>query len=145
MKRDAVLKATVVLALCGIAGMASADTVSATPEVLAPGELSGPASEDCLSFTPDGDTAVYDLGNGSSSTIVISHRANGHWSKPELAPFSGQWLDHDPAVSPDGSFIVFASNRPAVAGGPKSRQPVAGGPQGRGLGRTSAPAGQRER
>ena len=120
MKHRTVLKTAAALALCGIAGMASAAAPSATPQVLAPGELSGPASEDCLSFTPDGDTAVYDLANGSSSTIVISHRLNGAWSKPELASFSGQWMDHDPAISPDGTFIVFASNRPTVAGGPKS-------------------------
>src|SRR6185312_1085369 len=55
--------------------------------------------------------------NGSSSTIVISHKVKGVWSRPEIAPFSGQWYDHDPAVSPDGKFIVFPSKRPAKDGG----------------------------
>src|SRR5579859_4289005 len=99
------------------AGTAAADTVSVTPEIFAPGAISGTASEDCFSMTPDGDTAVFDIANGSSSTIVISHKVKGHWSKPEIAPFSGQWYDHDPAVSPDGNFIVFPSKRPAKAGG----------------------------
>ena len=120
MRPHTTSKTAAALILCGIAGLCSAATTPGTPQVLAPGELSGPASEDCLSFTPDGNTAVYDLSNGSSSTIVISHLVNGAWSRPEPASFSGQWLDHDPAVSPDGSFIVFASNRPTAAGGPKS-------------------------
>ncbi|MGE5624883.1 MAG: TolB family protein [Bacillota bacterium] len=107
---------------CGVANPAIADAPTATPQLFAPGTLSGTASEDCLSFTPDGDTAVYDLGNGKNAFIVISHRVNGVWSKPEIAPFSGQWLDHDPAISPDGHFLVYASNRPATPGG----TPVAG-------------------
>jgi len=90
---------------------------AAEPTVVEPGALSGPASEDCLSFTPDGATAVYDLSSGKNVFMVISHRVQGRWSTPKIAPFSGQWKDHDPAVSPDGSFVVFASNRPVTAGG----------------------------
>lgn len=98
------------------AGAATPDTIDVTPEIFAPGTISGTASEDCFSMTPDGDTAVFDISNGSSSTIVISHKLKGVWSSPEIAPFSGQWYDHDPAVSPDGKFIVFPSSRPAKAG-----------------------------
>ena len=87
------------------------------PTVVEADGLSGPASEDCLSFTPDGDTAVYDISSGKNVFIVIAHRVHGSWSKPEIAPFSGQWKDHDPALSPDGSFLVFASNRPVTPGG----------------------------
>jgi Tol biopolymer transport system component len=42
---------------------------------------------------------------------------HGHWSKPETAPFSGQWGDIEPTMAPDGSYLVFSSNRPAVEGG----------------------------
>src|ERR1700761_4329629 len=101
------LALSVAALLC--AGSAAADTLTVTPEIFAPGGISSTASEDCFSMTPDGDTAVFDISNGSSSTIVISHKLKGHWSAPKIAPFSGQWLDHDPAVSPDGKFIVFAS------------------------------------
>lgn len=87
------------------------------PEVLDPGGLSGQASEDCLSFAPDGTTAVYDISSGKNVFIVISRQTKGVWSKPEIAPFSGQWKDHDPALAPDGSFVVFASNRPPTPGG----------------------------
>jgi Tol biopolymer transport system component len=97
---------------------AFADEVSAEPQVFAPGAISGTATEDCLSFTPDGNTAIYDVDNGKNIFIVISHNQNGVWSKPEIAPFSGQWMDHDPAISPDGKFLVYVSNRPAKVGGP---------------------------
>jgi Tol biopolymer transport system component len=103
------------LCLLGLAGAAVADTLP-EPQIFAPGEISASPSEDCFSMTPDGDTAVFDISNGSSSAIVISHKSKGHWSKPEIAPFSGQWYDHDPAVSPDGKFIVFPSSRPPKAG-----------------------------
>lgn len=91
---------------------------AADPRVIEPGGISSPASEDCLSFTPDGDTAVYDISSGKNVFMVVSHRVHGTWSRPEIAPFSGQWKDHDPALSPDGSFLVFASNRPTTPGGP---------------------------
>jgi len=35
----------------------------------------------------------------------------GKWSEPEVAPFSGIYRDVDPAVSPDGKRLVFASMR----------------------------------
>lgn len=102
---------------CSAAAVAADESPSSVPELFAPGAISGTASEDCLSFAPDGNTAVYDVGNGKNAFIVISRRVNGVWKKPEIAPFSGQWLDHDPAISPDGRFLVYASNRPATAGG----------------------------
>jgi hypothetical protein len=106
------------LALClfGVAAATVAEPLPA-PQIFAPGEISASPSEDCFSMTPDGNTAVFDISNGSSVTIVISHKLKGHWSKPEIASFSGEWIDHDPAVSPDGKFVVFASERPATAGG----------------------------
>jgi Tol biopolymer transport system component len=49
--------------------------------------------------------------------IMISTLENGSWSTPRIAPFSGQWSDLEPAMAPDGSFLVFASNRPAEGQG----------------------------
>lgn len=91
--------------------------VPVTPEVFAPGAISGPGSEDSLNLTPDGDTAIYDLSHGPNNFIVISHQVHGAWSKPEIAPFSGEWSDGDVALSPDGRYAVFVSNRPATPGG----------------------------
>jgi len=33
---------------------------------------------------------------------------------PVVAPFSGEWPDSSPAMSPDGSYVVFQSTRPKV-------------------------------
>jgi WD40-like Beta Propeller Repeat len=46
--------------------------------------------------------------------IVESHKVQGEWSRPALAPFSGAWPDSSPAMSPDGSYLIFESNRPAT-------------------------------
>jgi WD40-like Beta Propeller Repeat len=68
-------------------------------------------------FTPDGRTVYFTRGNASASMIVNSTLVNGKWSTPMIASFSGIWSDLEPAMAPDGSFVVFASNRPAATGG----------------------------
>ncbi|AIF46718.1 TolB family protein [Dyella japonica] len=111
----------VMLATCcamGLMAMAHADeTPSQAPEIFAPGIVSGPANEDSAAFTPDGNTVFFDRINWPNAAIMVSHRVNGAWSAPTVAPFSGQWLDHDPAMAPDGSFLIFSSNRPDHQGG----------------------------
>jgi hypothetical protein len=39
---------------------------------------------------------------------------NGHWTEPEVAPFSGQYPDATPFISADGSRLYFASRRPTA-------------------------------
>lgn len=48
---------------------------------------------------------------------MISHRIAGRWSTPQPASFSGQWFDQNPLVAPDGSFLLFNSDRPVSSGG----------------------------
>ena len=104
---------TVAFGLCSAAcSLFAADAPVGTPQIFAPGVISGPAGEACPAFTPDGNTVYFDVG----SMILVSHRQHGTWSKPGIAPFSGQWLDHDPAMSPDGSYLVYVSNRPVKDG-----------------------------
>lgn len=101
-----------------LASIAAGAKPAGSPQIFMPGSLSGPASEDCLSLTPDGNTAVYDLSSGKDVFIVTARRTNATWSAPSIVPFSGVWKDHDPALSPDGTFLVFASNRPMAPGNP---------------------------
>jgi hypothetical protein len=92
---------------------------------LFPGELDWAASSPNWSagsdiapaFTADGKTVFFGRWQDGTGTIMVSHLAGGHWSKPEPASFSGQWRDIEPTMAPDGSYLVFSSNRPAVAGG----------------------------
>jgi hypothetical protein len=64
-------------------------------------------SDDTLAFTPDNNTVFFDRSAGPHKTIMISHHAS----------FSGHWFDQDPLVSPDGSYVLFNSDRPVKAGG----------------------------
>lgn len=102
-------------------GLRAATATSPQPEIFAPGAISGPAGVDCLTFAPDGATVYFDQQAGASGFIMEAHRVGDGWSAPRIAPFSGQWQDHDPAMAPDGSFLVYTSNRAAVAGGPALR------------------------
>jgi len=108
-------------AACCAAGVAAGSYAQSAsqdlPQIFAPGVVSGVANEDSAAFMPDGDTVFFDRISWPNAAILVSHRAHGGWSAPVIAPFSGQWLDHDPAMAPDGSFIVFSSNRPDTDGG----------------------------
>lgn len=106
------------LTLSGTTVVRAADTAPTPPEIFAPGTISGPAGVDCLTFTPDGATVFFDQQAGWNGFIMESHRVDSGWSTPRIASFSGQWLDHDPAMAPDGSFLVYTSNRADVPGGP---------------------------
>jgi Tol biopolymer transport system component len=87
------------------------------PTVFAPGVISGPQHETAPAFSPDGATVWFSRSDGTASTVLVSHRAGDRWSTPEVAPFSGHWNDMEPAMAPDGSHLVFVSNRPARDGG----------------------------
>jgi Tol biopolymer transport system component len=100
----------------------SVATGESAPEIFAPGVISGPGNDNCPSFTPDGTTVYFDIG----SMILMSHLTQGRWSQPRIAPFSGTWSDHDPAIAPDGSYIVYASNQP-IDGSDKSLNETNGG------------------
>src|SRR5215813_13458438 len=96
----------------------SADALSPkAPTIFAPGVISGPAHDSAPAFTPDGQTVYFARGGGAGGTILVSHLRKGRWSHPEIAAFSGEWSDIEPAMSPDGSFLIFVSNLPANSTG----------------------------
>jgi hypothetical protein len=73
-------------------------------------------NDDTLAFTPDGQTVFFDRSEGTRKTIMVSHRVAGAWSKPVVAGFSGRWFDQDPVMAPDGSYMLFNSDRPTRPG-----------------------------
>lgn len=85
-------------------------------------------SDDTLAFTPDGNTVFFDRSSGAHKTIMVARRRDGHWAPPQVASFSGRWFDQDPIVAPDGSYLLFDSDRPVTAGGkPLTQDYFAGG------------------
>jgi len=57
----------------------------------------------------------YDL---KVSAICVSYKRNGKWTDPEVASFSGHYMDADPFVARDGKSLYFMSNRPLKEGDP---------------------------
>src|SRR6202046_1057140 len=99
-----------------------------TPQIFAPGVVSGPANDGSPAFSPDSNTIFFTRSTANWGVIVESHNIQGDWSRPMLAPFSGEWPDSSPAMSPDGSYLVFESNRPAtpLTSRPKEGEPTPG-------------------
>jgi len=98
--------------------LSTAAAAQATPpRIFSPGVISGPANDLSPAFTPDGKTVFFTRSNSNQSTILVSHLSGGTWSKPRIAPFSGEWLDLEPTMAPDGSYLIFISSRPTETGG----------------------------
>lgn len=96
-----------------------------TARLFAPGIVSTGMSERDMAITPDGDEIYFSgvIGaNHDFSAILVVKRVEGRWSKPEVAPFSGNYMDLEPAISPDGQKLFFLSTRPL----PGSSEPLGG-------------------
>jgi Tol biopolymer transport system component len=92
-------------------------------DVFAPGVISSAAHDSAPAFTPSGTAVYFGRSNAEQSVILVSQRkADGQWGIPQIAPFSGEWNDMEPAMAPDGSFLVFVSDRPDG----EARKPVEG-------------------
>lgn len=96
--------------LCFIAFLCVAGTLHAAE----PWHQHGDASP---AFSPDGHTVVFSRGDGAERRLYLAERTQGDWPSATLAPFSRDWMDLEPAMAPDGSYLVFVSNRPTRAGG----------------------------
>lgn len=124
---------TIVCGLCLVGGTAlrpafalAAKASGSTPEKLTLGGIIHPDTDDTLAFTPDGNTVFFDRSEGKHKTIMITRRRDGQWTAPRVASFSGRWYDQDPALSPDGSYIVFSSDRPVAPAGKRLVRDVGG-------------------
>src|SRR5579859_3341662 len=92
---------------------------SEAAELLGPGVISTGLQETTAALSPDGQTLYFLRSDFAETddTILVSHRHGKAWSTPEVASFSGQWHDSEPAFAPDGKRLYFVSNRPAHSGG----------------------------
>jgi hypothetical protein len=115
-------------ALCSIA----ASSRAVDPSIPAPVALGGVLNfdtDDTPEFSADGNTVFFDRNPGpNDKQVMIAHRVNGVWSKPEVAPFSGHWFDQNPVLSPDDSYVLFNSDRPVRPGGKSLVTTFAGKP-----------------
>ena len=136
VSRVAVVKVALVFALATSAGLLAAspgaapgksgrlpyavEGALAEPAIFADGVVSTGAFETHPAFTPDGRTLYFVRSTPQFTDwkIYVSRFADGRWSKPEMAPFSGKYRDADPYVTADGKQLYFISDRP-VDGKPK--------------------------
>ena len=95
----------------------AADKPLSEPTIFAEGIVSTGDFDSHPAFTPDSKTLYFVRSTPTFDlwTILVSRFVNGRWNTPEVAPFSGQYSDADPFITPDGSRFYFISNRP-VAG-----------------------------
>jgi len=91
------------------------------PAIFGEGVISTEDFDDYFAFMPDGNTIYFTKHNVdfSGGTIVVSHFSEGKWTTPEVAPFSGQYEDGEPCISPDGKRLFFKSHRPVTGGTPR--------------------------
>ncbi len=92
------------------------------PELFAPGIISTKDKYELNSvFSPNGDEFYYEISTTRPEEkergeyfyiILTSKMVNGVWTKPELAPFSGEYSTMDMCFSPDGNRLYFTSDRP---------------------------------
>jgi Tol biopolymer transport system component len=85
------------------------------PEIFQPGIFSTGDWDTHIEFTPDQQQAYFLRLTPDFNlfwAMFESHLVNGKWSTPQMAPFSGQFSDADPFITPDNKHLYFISNRP---------------------------------
>ncbi len=94
-----------------------------TPEIFAPGIISTIHKEhSSLAFSPDGKEIYWSIWPKSigkkrkPQQIMYTKVEKGYWKKPEIASFSGQYMDGGPCFSPNGKILYFYSKRPLKKG-----------------------------
>lgn len=88
--------------------------VTGKAELVGPGVISTELPEFATTTTPDGNTLFFNRASPDRSklTIMMSSRTGGPWTHAIPAPFSGQYRDVDPFMTPDGRRLYFSSDRP---------------------------------
>jgi Tol biopolymer transport system component len=88
------------------------------PKLFAEGTISAGDYESHPAFSLTGDTLIFVKSGPDLSkwTLCISYFRKNTWTTPEVAPFSGQYMDADPFFTKDGRTLFFISNRPLKEG-----------------------------
>jgi Tol biopolymer transport system component len=85
-----------------------------SPELFSPNMISTSRNERDFAITPRGTemyfTTIYP--DGKKGVILYMYFDGFFWAEPVVAPFSGQYSDMEPALSPDGNKLFFVSDRP---------------------------------
>jgi 2-keto-myo-inositol isomerase len=87
------------------------------PRVFARGFVSKPGRmERTIAFSPDGTEAFFVVTTPDyRPTLLHTRQVGGLWTPSEVAPFAHEGNNTEPAFSPDGRRLYFASNRPPGA------------------------------
>lgn len=93
-------------------GLAATDSV----QIVAPGFVSTGLGERDGCFASDGREFFYTVWTGTYGAIVSTRLSATGWTIPEVVPFSGRYSDLEAFLSPDGTRLYFASNRPLTDG-----------------------------
>ncbi len=91
-------------------------------QIFSPGIVSTGHNERDMAISPDGMEMFYTIQAPRNSVSVVVRRqlTNNQWGTAEIASFSGQFSDLEPAYATDGKRLYFVSNRPlSPEGGPK--------------------------
>ncbi|MBC8486497.1 MAG: PD40 domain-containing protein [Bacteroidetes bacterium] len=92
------------------------------PHLFSPDIISTRRNERDFAISPAGNEIFYTLVLPDKNHYVILYMYfdGFFWSEPQVAPFSGQYNDLEPAFSPNGKKLFFISNRPLTDGKEKS-------------------------
>ena len=90
------------------------DSPGDKPQVFSPNIISTQYNERDYTQSPSGNTILYSvvLPAKNLSVIMYQYFDGFFWSEPEVARFSGQYKDLEPAFTPDGGKLFFVSKRP---------------------------------
>jgi len=95
------------------------------PQLLAPGFINTGLPTRDVAMSPDGREFYFCVNTAGYkyACIMETHFLDGAWTEPEVASFSGlhDYVDLEPALSPDGQKLFFYSTRPSAEGAEDSQ------------------------
>jgi hypothetical protein len=115
-----------------VAAAISLQAAPRSPVAFEPWGASGPRPVNAIEFLPGGDRLILTLmparvaewegraadADAPEVTLFESRLNGGVWTRPQRLPFTGAHSDYEASFSPDGTFAVFNSQRPAPDGTP---------------------------